>query len=242
MVHEAMVLESWAVTWPGWSSGLAASRRTARPARQPLVPVGGRDRRRRGLLLASGALRGQAAHHRACSRRSRSSWRSCGCSASRAAGRIVRAGLPRRDRVVPRRCRPSHVTTLFAQLVATTAGPAAVPRSSGVASSLGPRSGYWPSRVRPGRAGHRPSGVMRGARADRGRRLVLAIKAVVIPWALLRAVARPSESLREEAPLVNPTADCCRGVALTVLAFLVSLPIAVARNARRLPRCRSGSR
>ena len=55
--------------------------------------------------------------------------------------------------------------------------------------------------------------------------LVLALKAVVIPWALIRT-ARATGAVREQAPLVNPTAGLLIATALSLLAFLVGLPIA----------------
>jgi hydrogenase-4 component E len=54
--------------------------------------------------------------------------------------------------------------------------------------------------------------------------LVLAMKAIAIPWALSRTAAATG-SVREEAPLVNPTAGLLAATALTVLAYLASLPI-----------------
>ncbi|HYN56231.1 MAG TPA: hypothetical protein VES03_03420 [Motilibacterales bacterium] len=54
--------------------------------------------------------------------------------------------------------------------------------------------------------------------------LVLALKAVAIPWALSRTAARTG-AVREEAPLVNPTAGLLAATALTVLAYVVSIPI-----------------
>lgn len=54
--------------------------------------------------------------------------------------------------------------------------------------------------------------------------LVLALKAVAIPWALTRTAARTGV-VREEAPLVNPTAGLLAATALTVLAYVVSIPI-----------------
>ena len=54
--------------------------------------------------------------------------------------------------------------------------------------------------------------------------LVLALKAVAIPWALTRTAARTGV-IREEAPLVNPTAGLLAATALTVLAYVVSIPI-----------------
>jgi hydrogenase-4 component E len=55
--------------------------------------------------------------------------------------------------------------------------------------------------------------------------LVLALKAVAIPWALTRTAARTG-AFREEAPLVNPTAGLLAATALTVLAYVVGIPIA----------------
>ncbi len=54
--------------------------------------------------------------------------------------------------------------------------------------------------------------------------LVLAMKAVVIPWALARTAAATG-AVREESPLVNPTAALLAATALTVLAYVVGLPI-----------------
>jgi hydrogenase-4 component E len=57
--------------------------------------------------------------------------------------------------------------------------------------------------------------------------LVLALKAVAIPWALTRTAARTG-AVREEAPLVNPTAGLLAATALTVLAYVASIPIVAA--------------
>lgn len=54
--------------------------------------------------------------------------------------------------------------------------------------------------------------------------LVLAMKAVAIPWALSRTAAATG-AVREQTPLVNPTAALLAATALTVLAYVVSLPI-----------------
>jgi hydrogenase-4 component E len=54
--------------------------------------------------------------------------------------------------------------------------------------------------------------------------LVLGMKAVVIPWALART-ASATGAVREESPLVNPTAALLAATALTVLAYVVGLPI-----------------
>lgn len=54
--------------------------------------------------------------------------------------------------------------------------------------------------------------------------LVFGMKAVAIPWALSRT-ASATGAVREEAPLVNPTAGLLAATALTVLAYVVSLPI-----------------
>ena len=54
--------------------------------------------------------------------------------------------------------------------------------------------------------------------------LVLAMKAVAIPWALSRTAAATG-AVREEAPLVNPTAALLAATALTVLAYVAGLPI-----------------
>jgi hydrogenase-4 component E len=54
--------------------------------------------------------------------------------------------------------------------------------------------------------------------------LVLAMKAVAIPWALARTAARTG-AVREEAPRINPTAGLLAATALSVLAYVVSLPI-----------------
>ena len=54
--------------------------------------------------------------------------------------------------------------------------------------------------------------------------LVLGMKAAAIPWALSRT-ASATGAVREEAPLVNPTAGLLAATALTVLAYVASLPI-----------------
>jgi hydrogenase-4 component E len=54
--------------------------------------------------------------------------------------------------------------------------------------------------------------------------LVLGMKAAAIPWALSRT-ASATGAIREESPLVNPTAGLLAATALTVLAFVVGLPI-----------------
>ncbi len=54
--------------------------------------------------------------------------------------------------------------------------------------------------------------------------LVVGMKAVAIPWALART-ASATGAVREEAPLVNPTAGLLAATALTVLAYVASLPI-----------------
>ena len=54
--------------------------------------------------------------------------------------------------------------------------------------------------------------------------LVLVVKVGVIPWALTRT-ARLTGAVREEAPLVNPTAGLLAAALLTGLAYLVSAPI-----------------
>ena len=54
--------------------------------------------------------------------------------------------------------------------------------------------------------------------------LVLAMKGAAIPWALARTAAATG-AVREEAPLINPTASLLAAAALTILAYVVGLPI-----------------
>ena len=54
--------------------------------------------------------------------------------------------------------------------------------------------------------------------------LVLAMKAVAIPWALSRTAAATG-AVREQSPLVNPTAALLAATALTVLAYVAGRPI-----------------
>lgn len=57
--------------------------------------------------------------------------------------------------------------------------------------------------------------------------IVLALKVVVLPGMLSRAVARHGAALREETPLINTTASLLALSLLTMLAFLVSRPLLV---------------
>jgi hydrogenase-4 component E len=57
--------------------------------------------------------------------------------------------------------------------------------------------------------------------------LVLAIKAVAMPWALTRT-ARVTGAVREESPLINPTAGLLIAAVLSVLAYVVAAPITAA--------------
>src|SRR5687768_7793151 len=52
-------------------------------------------------------------------------------------------------------------------------------------------------------------------------RIVLALKVIVLPGLLSRAVARDGASLREETPLSNTTTSLIALSLLTMLAFLV---------------------
>lgn len=54
--------------------------------------------------------------------------------------------------------------------------------------------------------------------------LVLAVKAVALPWALARTIAR-SGSVREDAATVNPVSSLLAAAGLTVLAYVVSRPV-----------------
>lgn len=54
--------------------------------------------------------------------------------------------------------------------------------------------------------------------------LVLIVKVGVIPWALART-ARLTGAVREDAPLVNPTAGLLAAALLSGLAYLVATPI-----------------
>jgi len=60
--------------------------------------------------------------------------------------------------------------------------------------------------------------------------IVLALKVVVLPGMLSRAVARHGAALREETPLINTTASLLALSLLTMLAFLVSRPLLVLGN------------
>jgi hydrogenase-4 component E len=54
--------------------------------------------------------------------------------------------------------------------------------------------------------------------------MVLGIKAVAMPWALTRT-ARVTGAVREESPLINPTAGLLIAAVLSVLAYVVAAPI-----------------
>jgi hydrogenase-4 component E len=54
--------------------------------------------------------------------------------------------------------------------------------------------------------------------------LVLGIKALAMPWALTRT-ARVTGAVREESPLINPTAGLLIAAVLSVLAYVVAAPI-----------------
>jgi hydrogenase-4 component E len=54
--------------------------------------------------------------------------------------------------------------------------------------------------------------------------MVLGIKSVAMPWALART-ARVTGAVREESPLINPTAGLLVAAVLSVLAYVVSVPI-----------------
>jgi hydrogenase-4 component E len=54
--------------------------------------------------------------------------------------------------------------------------------------------------------------------------LVLGIKAVAMPWALSRT-ARVTGAVREESPLINPTAGLLIAAVLSVLAYVVAAPM-----------------
>ncbi len=57
--------------------------------------------------------------------------------------------------------------------------------------------------------------------------LVLGIKAVAMPWALTRT-AQVTGAVREESPLINPTAGLLIAAVLSVLAYVVAAPITAA--------------
>lgn len=54
--------------------------------------------------------------------------------------------------------------------------------------------------------------------------LVLALKAVILPWALARTISR-SGVVREDAATVNPVSGLLAAAALTTLAYVVSQPV-----------------
>jgi len=54
--------------------------------------------------------------------------------------------------------------------------------------------------------------------------LVFALKAVALPWALTRTIAR-SGAVREDSATVNPVSGLLAAAALTTLAYVVSQPI-----------------
>lgn len=54
---------------------------------------------------------------------------------------------------------------------------------------------------------------------------VLALKAVLLPWLLARAVGAEERERRESTPLLNTTASLLVTAALTVLAFATSRPL-----------------
>lgn len=60
--------------------------------------------------------------------------------------------------------------------------------------------------------------------------IVLALKVVVLPSMLSRAVARHGVDLREETPLINTTTSLIALSLLTMLAYLVSRPLLVLGN------------
>ena len=55
--------------------------------------------------------------------------------------------------------------------------------------------------------------------------VVLALRAVALPWLLGRAVAEEPDGGRESTPLINTTASLLVAAGLTVLAFAVSRPL-----------------
>jgi len=57
--------------------------------------------------------------------------------------------------------------------------------------------------------------------------IVFALKAVVLPSMLSRAVARHGDNVREETPLINTTTSLIALSLLTMLAYLVSRPLQV---------------
>jgi hydrogenase-4 component E len=58
--------------------------------------------------------------------------------------------------------------------------------------------------------------------------LVLAVKAVILPWILTRTAA--ATSAREEDSVVHPTAGLLGATALTMLAYVVSAPVVAAAS------------
>lgn len=54
---------------------------------------------------------------------------------------------------------------------------------------------------------------------------VLALRAIVLPWTLTRAVGAEAADRRESTPLLNTTASLLAAAALTVTAFAVSRPL-----------------
>jgi hydrogenase-4 component E len=67
--------------------------------------------------------------------------------------------------------------------------------------------------------------------------LVLAVKAVALPWALARTAASTGVS-REQDPLVNPTAGVLAAAGLATLGYVVSQPLTglgAAATARAIP-------
>ena len=54
--------------------------------------------------------------------------------------------------------------------------------------------------------------------------MVLLIKSVAMPWALART-ARMTGAVREESPLINPTAGLLVAAVLSVMAYVISVPI-----------------
>ncbi len=59
--------------------------------------------------------------------------------------------------------------------------------------------------------------------------LVIGVKAVALPWALTRTIAR-SGGEREDTAAVNPTSGLLAAAALSILAYVVSQPIVALSN------------
>ena len=144
----------------------------------------------------------------------------------RAAGRIVRAGVPGRDRLLPGRMRGADERGPVRLAARHHHRPAAAHRRAAgvapVADRLDPAAGRAGRCA--GRAWWPPSASRSTApRSSSWPSWCSAIKAVAMPWALTRT-ARVTGAVREESPLVNPTAGLLVAAVLTVLAYVVAGP------------------